>query len=218
MISQDPNARPPSIADIKALIQRYEAEAVSLQRLSKIRDTVIPVSEIDEPLAHEAPRVVGADWNNGRLTLKLDRPVNRDWVEALHNIGNFTSVMGIPPSAFSFQGDEATVGTRSSDAQRVIDFFKEWLPTATQNLKRIYEERVRREEVQRIETLRAEQRPKPFVTRPRRASVRLREGWSSERRRMPYSFRLPFLLLPTISKCSSRIWTARSAGRRKRER
>lgn len=158
MISQDPKTRPSTIADVKALIQRHQVEAVSLQRLSSIRGTVISAGEIDEPLAHEPPRVVGADWNNGRLTLKLDRPVNRDWVNALHNIGNFTSVMGTPPSAFSFQGDEATVGTTSNDAQRVIDYFKEWLPAATRNLKQTYEGKVRREEAQRIEKLRAEQR------------------------------------------------------------
>jgi serine/threonine protein kinase len=158
MISQDPNARPSAIADVKALIQRHEAEAVSLQRLSKISDSVIPIGEIDEPLAHEPPRVVGFDWTNGRLTLTLDRPVTRDWVDALHNIGSYGAVMGIPPSAFSFQGDTATVGTRSNDAQRVIDFFKEWLPLATRTLGQTYEGRIQREQTQRIEKLQAEQR------------------------------------------------------------
>jgi serine/threonine protein kinase len=87
MIRQAPNERPAKIGEVKALIQRHQSEAVSLQRLSKISETIIRVDEIDELLAHDPPRLVGAEWANGTLTLTLDRPVNQDWVSALVQMG-----------------------------------------------------------------------------------------------------------------------------------
>ncbi len=158
MISQAPAARPASISEVKALIQRHQSEAVSLQRLSAITNTVIKADAIEDPLAHEPPKVISGDWNNGRLTLKLDRPVTSEWVNAFHNIGNYTSVMGIPPTAFSFRNSDAMVGVDTGSAQQVIDFFKVWLPKATQELKRSLTENARRAEAQRLEKLRQEQR------------------------------------------------------------
>jgi len=130
MIRQSPAERPPSIADVKVLIQRHQAEAVSLQRLSQIKQTVIPAGEIDEPLAHEPPQLIGAEWNAGVLTLTLDRPVNADWLNALRQMGGYTSVMGVPPDSFNFCGNQATARDREHEAQQVINYFKPWLSTA----------------------------------------------------------------------------------------
>lgn len=135
MIKQVPAERYSSIEQVKAAIASYHAEFLSLQKISQIDATVIPAGDIDEPLAHSAPQVVSADWNNGALALTLDRPVNQAWVDALRNIGSYTSVMGIPPTSFHFQGKTATVHVQSNDVQRAIDFFKEWLPSASQVLK-----------------------------------------------------------------------------------
>jgi Protein kinase domain len=156
MIRQAPGERPGTIAEVKALIQRHQSEAVSLQRLSKIDGTVIKAGEVDEPLAHEPPRLVGADWNNGVLTLTLDRPVNPNWVRALHNMGSYASVYNIPPQVFSFSGDRATVQASDGDAQRVIDHFKEWLPKATRTLKHTLEEKAQHEQREQAERLRRE--------------------------------------------------------------
>jgi serine/threonine protein kinase len=77
MIRQNPAERPPSVVAVKQAIQKYRAEAVSLQRLSEISKTVIKVGDIDDPLAQESPKLIGADWSEGRLTLTLDRPVHQ---------------------------------------------------------------------------------------------------------------------------------------------
>jgi membrane protein involved in colicin uptake len=66
--------------------------------------------------------------------------------------------MGIPPTAFSFRNSDAMVGVDTGSAQQVIDFFKVWLPKATQELKRSLTENARRAEAQRLEKLRQEQR------------------------------------------------------------
>lgn len=156
MLRQVPQERPASIADLKGLIQRYQAEAVSLQRLSRLDATVIGAQEIDEPLAHEAPRLVGFDWDGQRLKLTLDREVSQDWVNALHQMGNYTSVGGIGPGTFSFQGNQAFVDAQDHEIQPVIDYFKNWLPVATRTLKDRLEQAAQRQEAERREILRHE--------------------------------------------------------------
>lgn len=156
MLRQSPAERPASISEIKTLLIKYGNEVLSLQRISAIDQTVIKAGEIDEPLAYEPPMLVGADWNGGTLRLTLDRPVNQAWVRALQNMGNFTSVMGKPPGVFSFSGNQATVGAQEHDAQPIINFFKQWLPAATANLRHQLQQEAQQSEAQRREKLRLE--------------------------------------------------------------
>jgi serine/threonine protein kinase len=154
MLRQAPGERPASISDLKALIQLHQGEAVSLQRLSDIEGTVIKTSEIDEPLAQEAPRLVGADWNRGKLTLTLDRPTNKRWHEALLQMGSYSAVMGKPPAAFSFNGKQAFIDANEHEVQSLIDHFKSWLPQATRKLKELLQQETQREDAHRKEALR----------------------------------------------------------------
>lgn len=156
MLRQVPQERPASIAELKGLIQRYQAEAVSIQRLSRFDATVISAQEIDEPLAHEPPRLVGFDWDGQRLKLTLDRGVSQDWVNALRQMGNYSSVGGIGPDTFSFQGNQAFVDVQEHEIQPVIDHFKNWLPEATRTLKSLLEQAAQRQEAERREILRHE--------------------------------------------------------------
>lgn len=124
MLRQAPGERPGSIADVKGLVQRYQAAAVSLQKLSKIDGTVIKSAQADEPLAEVPPKLIDADWDGITLTMKLDRPVNRDWINALYSMGSFSSVVGKPPQAFTFDGDQASVPAEEHEIQPLIDHFK----------------------------------------------------------------------------------------------
>ena len=152
MLRQAPEERPPSIADVKALIQKYQSEADSLQRLSAISGTVIKASEIDEPLALEPPKLIDADWNQGQLTLTLDRPVTPDWIRALQGI-NATFLMGKDPRAFTFRGDHAIIDAREHEVQQLINYFKAWLPAASSNLRGLLEQAAQRQESARREQL-----------------------------------------------------------------
>ena len=154
MLKQAPKERPATIAEIKGLIQRYEAEAVSLQRLSTIKDTVVKSDEIDDPLALEPPRLIDFDWDNGQLTLILDRPVSEAWARALRQIGSYTCVMGIPPTMFEFRRDRAIVPVREESVQGVIDHLKQWLPIATREYKYKLEQAVAASEALSREELR----------------------------------------------------------------
>jgi predicted RNA binding protein YcfA (HicA-like mRNA interferase family) len=86
-------------------------------------------------LAEEPPRLVSAAWDQGQLTLILDRPVTEPWIQALHNMESYGSVMGKPPFSFSFGGKQATVSVQEHEVQEVIDHFRSWLPVATRTLK-----------------------------------------------------------------------------------
>lgn len=156
MIKQNPSERPSSIAAIKQIILRYQDEAVSLQRLSRISDTVIRIGEIDDPLAIEPPVLVGAEWDNGQLRLTLNRPVSAEWVSALRNMGSQTSIMGSEPQRVEFRGATATVPAKESSAQMVVDYFKSWLPQASRVLKDQLEQNALREAAARREQLRLE--------------------------------------------------------------
>jgi len=154
MLRQNPTERPVSVAALKSLIQQHKAESVSLQRLSEISNTVVPDSTIDDPLAFEPPRLIAAEWNDGRLDLTLDRPVSQNWVQALKSMGNFSAVMGAEPGRFSFSGTRASVGAPEHSAQEVINHFKRWLPVATQTLKAALEREAQKNQRARLEQLR----------------------------------------------------------------
>jgi serine/threonine protein kinase len=158
MLRQAPDERPKSIGDLKGLIQKHQSEAVSLQRLSEINGTVIKSTEIDEPLAETPPRLVDADWNRGQLVLTLDRPVTPQWINALHQMGSYSSVIGKPPQVFSFRGNQALVGAQEHEVQMVVDNFKTWLPMASRNLKSLLEQAAQKQEFEKREELRLERK------------------------------------------------------------
>ena len=127
----------------------YHSEFLSLQKLSKIDATVIQAGEVDEPLAHEPPKLVGAEWNNEALILRLDRPVNEAWVQILQaQMGSFSYSMNAPPQAFQFNGQEARVRSQEHEAQSIIDHFKNWLPQVSRNLKHHLEEQERQRQAE----------------------------------------------------------------------
>jgi len=71
-------------------------------------------------------------------------------------MGSFTSVMGKPPSVFTFNGNQAVVMARENEIQLVIDYFKGWLPLASRTLKSFLEQAARKKEADRKEQLRQE--------------------------------------------------------------
>lgn len=156
LIKQAPEDRPTSIARLKELIKRHRSEAVSLQRLRKLDSVVVAADAIDDPLAKEPPRLVGAEWDGQTLSLTMDRDVSMQWINALGQMRSYRSVVGKEPELFSFQGSQASISAREHEVQPIIDRFKEWLPNATSTLKNILEKEAQRNELQRTERLRRE--------------------------------------------------------------
>lgn len=125
----------------RELIARGE-QHVSLQRLSKLKDTVIPTSEIDDPLIADPMRIVDVKWADGILIIVLNHHTNPNWIWSLRNMGSYSSVWAKGPDNFQFDGKEARISAGSGQAQEVINHFKQWLPAAN----RVYENKVKRDQ------------------------------------------------------------------------
>jgi hypothetical protein len=141
---------------VKQLIQRYSAEAVSQQRLSELSKTIISATEVDDPLAINVPVITSADWSGNRLTLTLDQPISQGWIQALLNMGSYTSAWGRGPERYRFHGNTAIVQASEHEVQQVIDHFKGWLPKATGVYKNTLEQQAKREEYQQRQKLQQE--------------------------------------------------------------
>lgn len=141
MLRQSPSARPGSIEVIKQELISHKQEFVTRQRISELKQTVVHVTDLDDPLITDPPRLVNFDWERGTLTLFFQRPVNSKWVQALNNMGSYSSVMGKRPEMFSISEDKAVIYAREHEIQPIIDHFKQWLPQANC----VYENMLRRE-------------------------------------------------------------------------
>jgi len=144
MMRQSPKDRIDSIERIKNQLIGRKNEFITRQKVSELKAAVVPITELDDPLIADPPRLVNFDWDQGILTLFFQRPVNEKWVWALQNMGSHTAVLGKGPEAFRIHGDKAVIGATENEVQTLIDYFNDWLPKAN----RVYEQRMRRESEQ----------------------------------------------------------------------
>ena len=136
MVRHTSDARPSSIDSIKQeLISRHK-DFVSRQKISKLKNTVIPTTEVDDPLIIDPVKIVGFDWDDGKLMLRLNHQVSREWIETFRNIGGISYLIGSGPEDWSFQKDIASVDAPSNDAQEILSRFKSYLGLANQDYAR----------------------------------------------------------------------------------
>lgn len=124
MLNNLPEDRPDSIDEIKKELIARENEFINEQKLSKLKNEVIPQSEIDDPLIIAPPKLKSFDYSNGDLVLKLDKRLNSKWVSLFHSR---TSYSGISPQSFSFHDDGVYIQIHANKAQQAVDKFKEYL-------------------------------------------------------------------------------------------
>ncbi len=166
MIRSEAANRPDSIDAIKRELQARRNGFVERQRLSTLKQAVVPTSELDDPIANDPVRVIAADWEDGMLTLTLNHHVNPEWVQIL-KFGHYgkSSLLGKGPEVFAFSGNTARIQAGEHQAQPIIDYFKSWLaPThdvyvaAKKKQIKEKEERERRELEHQIRTAEARER------------------------------------------------------------
>jgi serine/threonine protein kinase len=133
MLRHDPAERPTSVDAIKQQLIARRNEFVERQRLSHLRQIVVPVSELDDPIARDPIRIVGFDWERNVLKLVLSQPVTQDWVQLIQ-FGSYSrsSLLGKGPETFQFQANTASVGAEERQVQDIINHFKNWLGPAHQ--------------------------------------------------------------------------------------
>jgi hypothetical protein len=153
MIRQSPTERPASIEEVKRQLIGRGTEFITHQRISELKDTVIPVTEIDDPLIVNPIRLINFDWKNNKLILFLSQPVVKKWISIFRQKRfNHRSVPGKGPESFTFENDKAYVNVSEDEVQRVIDYFKVWLPVVNQ----LYEKMIRQEQNEEEARLRRE--------------------------------------------------------------
>jgi serine/threonine protein kinase len=151
MIRQLPADRPPSIDSVKQRLIAAHNEFVSRQRLSKLRDEVVPSSQVDDPLIHNPVKIVRVDYHDSDLILFLSQPINPDWVDSFRSIRWRRTMWGGEPGNFRFEVEKATIPLRDkSQAQDIVDNFKRYLGlTNIAYKKRVEKRHLRSEQAQR---------------------------------------------------------------------
>ena len=72
-------------------------------------------------------RLIGADYSDGLLHLKLSQAPNSDWIHRFHDLGTYRSILGKEPSKFAFQDDVAQIPADEGDAPSALIHFKNYL-------------------------------------------------------------------------------------------
>lgn len=127
MIQHDPDKRPSTIDEVKRALIARTNDFIERQKLDKLRKTVVPVSTVSHPLLENPPRVVDFDIdpNASTLTMFLDRPVSREWIEAFNIPRSMGYIRGTGPNSWAFSLDglddgrsRATVKLHPMDLQQ----------------------------------------------------------------------------------------------------
>ena len=168
MLNQSPDQRPDSIDDVKRELLVHKNTFVVRQKINELEGTVVPASEVVDPLIGDPVRVIGHDYGDGTLILKLSQAVHNDWVNAFKNIGKFEHIPGeCSPSLFGFQRDSASIRIRDiKNAQTYVEFFKGYLRETTKDYQRTLVRRQQEEErcqKAQLEKQLAEQQRREFI-------------------------------------------------------
>lgn len=168
MLRQAVEERPTSIEMIKYELIGRRQEFIIRQRISELKQVVVPITDLDDSLIVDPPRLINFDYEKEALYLTLQRPVNNKWINAFHSNqwGNRRSVMGKGPERFSFSDNVAIISAREGEVQQIIDFFKEWLP----NINRAYAQMILREK-QEAENQQRKQMEKEIEEQERRKRI-----------------------------------------------
>lgn len=146
MMRQNPADRPATIGDIKKQLIARGNEFVSLQKLSKLKNTVIKEFEIDDALINNPVELTGVDYKDGTIFFTLSQGVSPEWVGVFRNIKNYSFFHGNEPSNYLFQHGVASTRWDGQDAQKLTDYFKDYLKKANVEYREYVERGLREKE------------------------------------------------------------------------
>lgn len=130
MIQQNPNNRPPTIEAIKKELIGRKNAFIALQQYDAATKQVVSSSKPSEftPLT-----LVGLDYANGTLTLKLSGNVPIGWAQEFQEPrGGHSSIVGYGPERFQIRGDNITIDVRDDERfiQQIVDHAKNYVAAA----------------------------------------------------------------------------------------
>jgi serine/threonine protein kinase len=153
MRQNSPERRPNSIAQIKNMLIARGNDFVQQQKLDALKNTVIPASEISDPLISSPITLSDVDYRNGQLIFTISRSPNTRWQRHFRNMGSFSGVVGSGPEYFAFNGNTAIVSATESTAQMVVNHFKNYLQRTNTLYAQDLKTQVEREEYERRQQL-----------------------------------------------------------------
>jgi hypothetical protein len=110
------------------LIARYQ-DFVQRQKLDELRKTVIPASQISDPLVWNPITLEHVEYRDGGLFFTLSSPPNARWIGQFKNMAFQAGVVGSEPERFMFTGNRASVSAKEPVVQMVVNHFKNYLMT-----------------------------------------------------------------------------------------
>jgi serine/threonine protein kinase len=137
MVRQSPTDRPSSIAEIKRELIARGNDFVLQQRLSQLKNAVIPENAVDDPIFANPITVGGVTYSDdGRLEFELNRAPTPSWIYTFQNLGSYSALMGSEPIRFEFRGARAlvpVVGNQVGAMQMVANHFKNYVQATNEN-------------------------------------------------------------------------------------
>ncbi len=87
MRQNSPNKRPISLSEVKNLLIARGNDFVQQQKLDALRQTVIPTSQVSDPLIDDPIHVTGVAYRNGDLIFTISQSPNGRWLQRFQNMG-----------------------------------------------------------------------------------------------------------------------------------
>ncbi len=153
MIQQNPQNRPESIETVKKELIGRKNAFIALQQYDETKKQVVSTST---PPEFEPISLIGLDFANGTLTLKLSQNVPPGWTQEFQNPrGGHSSILGYGPENFQIRGNTASINIREDERliQNVVDHVKQYVVAANRGYVDQLREHAAREERQQRDAL-----------------------------------------------------------------
>jgi serine/threonine protein kinase len=130
MVCQTQSDRLQTVDAVKKELIARKADFVQRQKLDELQKTVIPETELVDPVIKKPVAIEsqGLDYQRGKLLIPLNQDPPVQWINCLRQSHSFTYIPGlIQPGLFGFENKVATISIDERHAQEAINLFKEYV-------------------------------------------------------------------------------------------
>lgn len=113
-----------------------------------------------DPLIKNPVKLIGADYKEGLLYLKLNQDVSEKWVKTFKSNNNGIYYYdGYAPSNYEFKKDTAIIPTNpNNDNKGIVNYFKQYISTTNSNYRDDVVKEIRRLERESEQKIEVEKR------------------------------------------------------------
>jgi serine/threonine protein kinase len=163
-IRHSPSDRYQSVEDLKLRLKSAENNFISLQRLDKLTNTVVPLAEMTDSLTARPIRIVNKSFAEDSFIFELSERPNAEWIQGFQNIDYrnhalyhaWPQDMNVSGSVISLSCSGEAASLKQS-AKAVSELAETYVNIANQKYKEKIHEMNRNEELRLIQAQRDEQ-------------------------------------------------------------